>query len=120
MYIYGRGVDRLKGPLHRLLRKVKDLFPDAKIYIQSLLPIQIQDQWTVRNVMGINAMIKQCCYEFRLYYINVFNDFLLPSGFRNNRLFNGPVHPTVRAVGLIAKRFINIIHPRRSFNPEVY
>ena len=119
-YCFGKGVDQLRGPLKRLVLKIKDLFPNAKVFIQSVLPQQVQNPWTIKNVLGMNALIKSCCYEQKVYYINSFEDFLLPDGRSNSRLFDGPVHPTRRAMGLIASRFIRIIHPRTSFNPEIF
>ena len=106
--------------LKRLLHKIEELYPEAKVFIQSVLPLPEQNEWTVGNVVGINALLKQCCYDHKCYYVNTFVDFLLPNGKCNRRLFVDSVHPTRRAVGLLARRFIGIIHPRTRFDPEVF
>ena len=116
----GRGVGHLRGHLKRLVKTTQGLFPEAKLFIQSVLPHQAQNPWTVMNVLAMNALIKSCCYEEKVYYVNSFSDFLLPGGRTNTRLFVDPVHPTHRGTALIASRIIRIIHPRVTFNPEMY
>ena len=118
-YCYSRGIRHLKAPLRRLIQKVYELFPGAKIYFQSLLPFFEVNPWTVSNVLGYNALLKECCYEHKAFYINVFKVFLDNDGNRNNFLFKDSVHPRDKAVGLIARRYIDIIHPvARGFDPE--
>ena len=74
----------------------------------------------MKNVLAMNALIKTCCYEQKVYYVNSFEDFLLPNGHTNPRLFVDAVHPTLRGTALIARRIIRIIHPGVAFNPESY
>ena len=119
-YCTGRGVGHLRGHLKRLVKTTQGLFPEAKLFIQSVLPHQAQNPWTVMNVLAMNALIKSCCYEEKVYYVNSFSDFLLPCGRTNTRLFVDAVHPTHRGTALIASRIIRIIHPRVTFNPERY
>ena len=121
-YCYSRGVRYLKAPLKRLIQTIYELFgPTTKIYFQSLLPFYEQNKWTAGNVLGFNALLKDCCYEFKVFYINVFKDFLDSNGNRNNFLFKHPLHPKDKAMGLIAIKYIHILHPRtHGFDPEVF
>ena len=121
-YCYSRGVRYLKAPLKRLIQTVYELFgPTTKIYFQSLLPFYEQNRWTAGNVLGFNTVLKEICYEFKVFYINVFKDFLDSNGNRNNFLFKHPLHPKDKAMGLIAIKYIRILHPRtHGFDPEVF
>ncbi len=117
---YARGVDHLRGPLKRLVLTTKSLFPGAAVLIQSVLPQQVQNDWTVKNVKGMNKLIRDCCFEQEVYFVNLFENFLLPSGHWNKQLFADMVHPNRRGIALIAGRFIRIIHSRTPFNPCIY
>ena len=117
---YCQGVNHLRGPLKRLVMKTKSLFPGAVVLIQSVLPQHVQNDWTVKNVTGMNRLIRDCCFEQRVYFVNLFEDFLLPGGHFNKRLFADQVHPNRRGIALIASRFISIIHQREPFNPLIF
>ncbi len=104
------------------MKTIRDtLGQDCKIYFQSLLPFEIQNRWTARNVLAFNALLRGCCCELKCYYINVFSLFLDRRGERDSSMFKDAVHPLHRNLGLIAKRYIDIIHPRaQGFDPEMY
>ncbi len=115
-----KGVNHLRGPLRRLVMKTKSLFPGAAVIIQSVLPQQVQHEWTVRNVLGMNKLIKDCCHEQEVYFVDFVENFLLRGGFTNKNLFVDKVHPNRRGMALIASRYIRIIHQRAPFNPLIF
>ncbi|MCP4491103.1 MAG: hypothetical protein GY820_27875, partial [Gammaproteobacteria bacterium] len=120
--LFSRDVGHLRAPLRRLVKSIRDLFGvQCKIYFQSLLPFEAQNRWTVRNVLAFNALLRGCCYDLKCYYINVFSLFVDHKGNRDCSLFRDAVHPLDRYLGRIARRYIEIIHPRaQGFNPEMY
>ena len=61
-HVYSRGIRHLKAPLTRLIGTVRELFPGSVIYFQSLLPFHVENPWTVKNVLGFNALLKECCF----------------------------------------------------------
>ena len=119
-YCYGRGIKHLKAPLQRLIAKIKGCFPLARIHLQSLLPILAENQFTEMNVLMMNDLIYDICKSEKLYYMDFFTKFVDRwTGDRLNYLFEDAVHPTRKAMGIIAKEYIFILH-RSSFNPLAY
>ena len=53
-----RGVRHLKKYLSDLAHTAKELFTHAVILFQSCLPIQLKYNYTARNVMDFNIMLK--------------------------------------------------------------
>ena len=54
------GISHLKGELFGLLRKIKQQFPRAKLFLQSLIPLPItysNRRYVVRNVCDFNRII---------------------------------------------------------------
>ena len=121
-YVYSRGVSHLKAPLVRLMIKMKSLFPNAQVYFHSVLPNMVVNPWTVKNVYGINSLIRVCCIANKMFYLNFFRSFLTVKGERDDRLFDGPVHPKKSCMGIIARHYIKLIHncDSTSFNPDVF
>ena len=121
-YCYGRGIKHLKAPLQRLIAKIKYCFPLASIHMHSLLPILAENQFTEMNVLMMNDLIYDICKSEKLYYLDFFTKFL--DEWTNDRLdylFEDAVHPTSRAMGLIAKEYIFILHRNTfKFNPLAY
>ena len=57
-----RGVLHLKTALQSLFTKAKELFPNAKVYVQSLLPIPSNgNPFSDRNVLAMNRLIFNLC-----------------------------------------------------------
>ena len=115
------GISHLKGELFRLVRVIKYCFPSAKIYIQSLIPLPIthdNSRLIVRNVLEFNKIIFHVCFHERAFMIDVFKSFLY-RGHCNHFLFPNSVndiHPNKRGLGVLARRYIDIIHSRH-FDP---
>ena len=119
---YHNGVKHLKSPLIQLIRKVKLLFPKACVYFQSLIPLPVRNQTTIKNIMDTNYMIFDICKKERIYYLNVFWAFLGHDGYRNKNLFPknlNDIHPNKIGVGTLARFYIERIHSKR-FNPLGY
>ena len=118
-----KGVSHLKGPLKKLFKKVKTLAPDAKVFVQSLLPLPFSDRDRYKisqNVNAFNNILYNCCSYEHIYYMDVFDHFLNEWGSaRSRELFPtslSDVHPNSRGMGKLAKFYIYVIHNRR-FNP---
>ena len=119
---YHNGVKHLKSPLVLLVRKVKLLFPKASIYFQSLIPLPVRNQTTIKNIIDTNCLIFDICRRERIYFLNVFWAFLGQDGYRNKLLFPNnmnDIHPNKIGVGTLARFYIERIHSKR-FNPLGY
>ena len=119
---YHNGVKHLKSPLVQLVRKVKLLFPKACIYFQSLIPLPVRNQTTIKNITDMNCLIFDICRNEHIFYLNVFWAFIGHDGYRNKFLFPNnlnDIHPNKIGVGTLARFYIERIHSKR-FNPLGY
>ena len=123
-----RGVLHLKTPLQSLFTKAKELFPNAKVYVQSLLPIPSNgNRFSDRNVLAMNRLIFNLCSKYRLFFVDAFSYFLNRFGNRNVYLFPKfderkqffDIHPNPKGMGVLARQYIFLIHSKR-FNPLAY
>ena len=110
------------------MKSVRALLPATTVYFQSLLPIPANGcPYTERNVVNMNNMIYYLCSRYRMYYVDVFSDFLNINGSRNDLLFpkfdvgrnTFDIHPNARGYGVLARAYIYLIHSRW-FNPQGY
>ena len=119
-HCYDNGVKHLKPVVNKLIKVVKELFPSAKIYVQSLIPLPLGNRFTSRNVLNFNNLLYDLCVKNHIYYVNVFHNLLDIKGCkRNPALFpreESDCHPNLRGMGVLAKVYIFLIHSRR-FNP---
>ena len=121
----GKGIEHLRWQLRGLISKINLYFPGAKVWFQSLVPLPLQDEWTVLNIEAYNKMLYEVCSFSGAYYINCFDMFLAEtrSGIllRYDPLFvsGTNIHPNSRGLSLIASKYLLIIHNRR-FNPIGY
>ncbi len=123
-------VNILRGPLKQLCKKVNCLYPNSKVYVQSLLPLPTKtenDCLTNRRVLDFNRILFNECIFRRFYFIDVFYPFTKFKRARNepikrfDPLFekNG-IHPNIdRGLGVLARFYIRAIHSKY-FNPYVY
>jgi hypothetical protein len=68
----------LKGPLQQLSGKIMGLFPNSKVYIQSLLPLPLEhdkDWLTNSRINEFNRILFKECVFRRLYFMDVFYSF---------------------------------------------
>ena len=64
-----RGVLHLKTQLQSFFTKAKELFPNAKVYVQSLLPIPSNgNRFSDRIVLAMNRLIFNLCSKYRLFF----------------------------------------------------
>ena len=110
-----KGVFHLKTPLQTLFTTVKERFPNAKVYIQSLLPIPAnRNRFSDRNVLSMNRVIFNLCSKYKLFFIDAFSIFLNRHGYRNTNLFPKfdekkkfyDIHPNPRGMGVLARQYI--------------
>ena len=110
-------VNNFKGELFKLVRYIKDTFPRAKIFFQSLLPLPVTHynrRYVIRNILDFNRLIFHVCSHERVFMLDVFRSFLF-KGFRNPWLFPNNVndiHPNNKGLGVLAKFYIDRIHSR--------
>ena len=120
----------LKGPLKQLSSKINILFPNCKVYVQSLLPLPTKndsDWLTNRRVIDFNRILFNECIFRRFFYIDAFHPFT-----KFKRSYKEPVkrfdplfeksgiHPnSEKGLGVLARFYIRAIHSKY-FNPYVY
>ncbi len=123
-------INILRGPLKQLCTKIESLFPNSRIFFQSLLPLPLKDDndWlTNRRVLDFNRIIFNECVFRKYYFIDAFRPFTKFKRLRGepvkrfDRLFEvGGIHPNKeRGLGVLARFYIRAIHSR-FFNPFVY
>ena len=66
------GIRHLKRPLINLIEKIKLLFPDSTIWFQSLIPLAVQNQFTIANVEQFNSLL----FEVMFIYENIFSQYI--------------------------------------------
>ena len=107
-----KGVHDLYTPVQQLVSKTRRLFPQAKIFVQSCLPIIVEKPYTVRNVKDFNQILRRCCKATReCFYIDSFSNFLdnNPNKYPKLYLYRDAVHLSGRGLGMLARDFIKII-----------
>ena len=108
------GVSGLFYPVRDLLSKTRKLFPGAKIYVQSVIPMGFEYRWTPRNVLEFNELQRRCVREIsNCCYIDVLDDFLdrrrqYPLG----SLYHDMLHPSPKGCAILARAFIKIARER--------
>ena len=124
------GVRHLTRPLDDLIKTIKDLFPTAIVWIQSIPPLPIVGTDSVGCVLTMNEMLFEACRTHNCYYIDMMSDFLVADNFgrlvRNEYLFmqnyTGDTincHFNYRGIGILARKYIKRIHSN-TFNPLAY
>ena len=120
------GVRHLKSPLVQLSQKIKMLFPEADVWFQSLIPLTLQHQYSVRNVEQFNGLLYEVCKFTKNFFLDVFQrfleyDYFSESFYRDESLFlNNPnIHLNKRGLGILAKSYLKLIHSNQ-FNPLGY
>ena len=112
-----KGVGHLKFFLNKLVHDTKELFPDAKIFLQSLLPIKRTNIFIGKNVVEFNKLIYEACVVHRCFYVDIFRHFL--NYFGNDispLLYKDEVHLNHYGIVILARTFKSIINGYK-FNP---
>ena len=108
------GVNNLYTPFKALLDKCRLLFPEAKLFVQSAIPMGFEFKWTPRNVLEYNRLQRRCSREVpNCYYLDVFNEFLdRNSQYPLRDLFRDCLHPSAKGTSILARAFIKIARGR--------
>ena len=117
-----RGVRHLTKPLQSLTDRIKLCFPNADVFYQSLLPLPILNPFVVNNVETFNDLLHETCKKNRIYFFDIFADFLGYDLQRNPTLFEvnpNNVHLNTVGLGFLAKKYIYRIHSKK-FNPRMF
>jgi alkylated DNA repair dioxygenase AlkB len=121
------GVGHLRGHLKLLFGKVHTLFPMARVYFQSLIPLPCRssDWVTNQNIMDFNGILINECIFRKYYMLDAFGSFSKVCDGRNpnirrERFFEGnDIHPSAkRGMGVLASLYLRALHSR-FFNPFV-
>lgn len=117
------GVRHLKQPLVSLVEQIKESFPDASVWFQCLVPLPLQHQYSVRNVEQFNKMLFEVCSFMKVYFLDIFKQFLVYNphrrcSYRNEYLFvdRRNIHLNRVGLSLLARAYIRCIH-NDCFNP---
>ena len=122
------GVGHLKYHLNAMIHLTKTLFPNTKIYLQSLVPIRLSypsipsNPHTAENVLAFNKLMYELCVVNCCYYMDIFRKFLDFYGKDANLLLfkrNDAVHLNHYGIVILARTYKNLIKSDR-FNPVVY
>ena len=125
-------VEHLKGPLKILCVLIKQLFPNTKVFFQTLLPLPLkfEQDWTTNHIVWeFNRIIFNECIFRKFYIIDAFPVFTAqrqwgkPPIIREEPLFekNG-IHPSnnIRGgMGVLARLYLRALHSKY-FNPYSY
>ena len=122
-YCRKSGIGHLRRHLFGLINKIKLFFPGAKIWFQSLIPLPIQNEWTITNIESYNSMLYDICTKSRIFYLNCFYMFLSYTRgicLRDEQFFSKDnIHPKKSGVIMIARKYLSCIY-RNNFNPLAY
>ena len=112
------GVNHLYSPMQNLLEKIKLYYPNATVYVQSLLPQRVDNKHTVSNVLSFNKLLIKVCTVTQTMFLDILKNFLLPNMCRNTNLYcQDGVHLNYIGLGALARAYIQIIRGR--FNPII-
>ena len=115
-----KDVNILEEPLEDLLKSTKTIYPQAEIYVQSLLPIRLSKGYSTANLeivdkcYSFNRLLFKECKKFNIFYVDLFKQFLTPGkpGTRDIKddLYVDQVHLSNRGVSVMARRFTYIVN----------
>ena len=112
-------INHLKTPMKNLINKLRDYYSDnIQIFIQSVLPVKVTNEYTILNVKRFNSMLFNICRESKCFYLDVFRQFLTFDGHFNQSLFVDGCHLKSSCMGLLARSYIKVIN-RDVFNPLI-
>ena len=108
-------------PVLNLTQKIKTYFPQATVFVQSLLPIRYdtrkpENPKVVDNVHNFNKLLLKAAASLdNCFYFNVFDKFYdKRSGVPIPSLYTDNVHLSRDGLSVLARVFIQIIRGRNS------
>ena len=103
------GIYHFRSRINQLVDKINLYFPRAKVFFQSILPVFIENRFTVMNILNFNRLLYEVCLSKRCYYLDAFRHFLSPCGnVRNAKLYTDKVHLNKRGMAVLARIYIEI------------
>ena len=112
-----KGVRHLKSPLIDLAEQIKVCFPVARVWFQNLIPLPLQNEFTVRNIEQYNVLLFEICSFTKTFYFDIFRKFLIYDyisgySFRDELLFinSNNIHLNKRGLGILARCYLHLIH----------
>ena len=118
---FRKGVYYLNNSIKNLIYKTRVYFKHAQIYFQSVLPIKISKYFHASNFLQFNKMLMGICVSEKCSYIDVFREYLDPSGYDCNMYMynNDGLHLNHRGIVRLAYHMRYVIN-MHTFNPRVY
>ena len=113
------GVRYLRRPIAELVQLAKKLFPEATVFIQSLLPLPVNNRrFIVEDLSEMNRILFDICSQQKCHFIDLMTPLLNEYWVRNPLLFKqgGNIHPNNLGYSVIGRIYIKAIHGR-SFCP---
>ena len=110
------GVRYLRRPINDLVKLTKELFPVATVFIQSLLPLPVNNRkFIVEDVSEMNRIIYDVCVQLKCNFIDLMFPLLNEHWVRNPSLFKkgGNIHPNSLGYAVIGRIYIRAIHGGR-------
>ena len=114
-----KGVGHLFFPVKNLIHKIKTFFPDARVYLQSLIPVRYQhnnpeNPHIVKNVLEFNRLLLKVAMTEDCLFFDMFGKFLdsTPSRIPIPGLYRDTVHLSTSGLSILARAFIQIIRGR--------
>ena len=103
-------VNHMFYPFTQLIDKIRNYYPAALIYVQSLLPQKLVHSHIVDNVLNFLHLLQDACRAKNVYYIDVFHMFLNHRGFPDTSLFRPDgIHPNWYGRKILARAYIKVI-----------
>jgi len=111
------GVTHLKNPISDLLRTTKELYPLAEIYVQSLIPLPVNNRkFIVEDLDELNKIIYDACCKQRCWMMDAMTVMLNEYYVRNPSLFKrNNIHPNASGYSVLAQLYIRAIHSERFY-----
>ena len=109
---------RFRSPIINLVKSLKQMYPNAQIIFQTVLPIQIKYVYTAESVHTFNTLLLNVCEQFGCIYFDCFSQFLDVEGWDYNRnLYRDNIHLNDNGLKLLCRALKFVIH-RNIFNPH--
>ena len=86
----GGGVEPVLADYRQLLENIKRESPETLIYVESILPTESQISGIDdRNILKINAGLKQISSEFQITYIDLYSHFIKDEKMNGTYTYDG-------------------------------
>ena len=117
---------RFRGPLTRLIKQVKLMFPSAQIIFKCVLPFRIIYKYNPKSVHEFNYLLLELCTEYGCIFMDCFSEFLDGYGVDYNKnLYRDKLHLNEADLKILCRaiKFVvynNVYNPYMRINNSDY